>query len=102
MIIFTSVLPRAQYGDESAAAVDVSNFSIAKPTLTLATSAGDPSDPYVRLGVTGFSQPGDGTTNIQGRISSGSTSTDLPNHPAQYLKGDISASSSLKNFCSSF
>lgn len=93
---FTSVLPRAQYGDESAAAVDVSNFSIAKPTLTLATSAGDPSDPYVRLGVTGFSQPGDGTTNIQGRISSGSTSTDLPNHPAQYLKGDISASSSLK------
>lgn len=93
---FTSVLPRAQYGDESAAAVDVSNFSIAKPTLTLATSAGDPSDPYVRLGVTGFTQPGDGTTNIQGRISSGSSSTDLPNHPAQYLKGDISASSSLK------
>lgn len=93
---FTSVLPRAQYGDESAAAVDVSNFSIAKPTLTLATSADNPTDPYVRMGVTGFSQPGDGTTNIQGRISSGSTSSDLPIHPAQYLKGDISASSSLR------
>lgn len=93
---FTSVLPRAQYGDESAAAVDVSNFSIAKPTLTLATSAGEPTDSFVRLGVTGLTQPGDGTTNIQGRISSGSSSSDLPIHPTQYLKGDISASSSLK------
>lgn len=92
---FTSVLPRAQYGDESAAPVNVGDITINKPTATLATSA-TPSDTYVKLGVTGFSQPGDGTTNTIGRISSSSTGTDLPNHPLQSIKGDIYASSSLK------
>ena len=38
---FTSVLPRAQYGDESVASVDVGNITINKPVVTLATSAGD-------------------------------------------------------------
>ena len=93
---FTSVLPRAQYGDESVASVDVGNITINKPVVTLSTSAGDPTDAFVNLGASGFSQPGDGTTNIQGRISSGSSSTDLPIHPLQNLKGDINASSSLK------
>ena len=92
---FTSVLPRAQYGDESAASVNVGDITINKPTATLATSA-TPSDTYVKLGVTGFSQPGDGTTNTIGRISSSSTGTDLPNHPLQSIKGDIFASASLK------
>lgn len=92
---FTSVLPRAQYGDESAASVNVGDITINKPTATLATSA-TPDDTYVKLGVTGFSQPGDGTTNTIGRISSSSTGTDLPIHPLQSLKGDIFASASLK------
>lgn len=93
---FSSVLPRAQYGDESVVPVDVGNITINKPVVTLATSAGDPTDPYIKLGASNFSQPGDGTTNIQGRITSSSSSTDLPNHPLQNLKGDINASSSLK------
>ena len=93
---FTSVLPRAQYGDESATPVDVGNITINKPVVTLATSADDPTDTYVKLGAANFSQPGDGTTNIQGRITSSSSSTDLPIHPLQNLKGDITASSSLK------
>lgn len=93
---FTSVLPRAQYGDESVALVDVGNITINKPVVTLATSADDPTDPYVKLGAANFSQPGDGSTNIQGRITSSSSSTDLPIHPLQNLKGDIKASSSLK------
>ena len=93
---FTSVLPRAQYGDESAASVDVGNITINKPVVTLATSAGDPTDSYIKLGASSFSQPGDGSTNIQGRITSSSSSTDLPIYPLQNLKGDINASSSLK------
>lgn len=93
---FTSVLPRAQYGDESVAPVDVGNISINKPVVTLATSAGHPTDTYIKLGASNFSQPGDGTTNIQGRITSSSSSTDLPIYPLQNLKGDIIASSSLK------
>ena len=67
---FTSVLPRAQYGDESVASVDVGNITINKPVVTLATSAGDPTDPYIKLGASNFTQPGDGTTNIQGRMTS--------------------------------
>ena len=93
---FTSVLPRAQYGDESVAPVNVGNITIDKPVVTLASSAGDPSDPYIKLGASGFSLPGNGSTNIQGRITSSSSSTDLPIHPLQNLKGDIIASSSLK------
>jgi hypothetical protein len=93
---FTSVLPRAQYGDESVAPVDVGNITINKPVVTLATSAGDPTDPYIKLGAAQFSQPGDGTTNIQGRITSTSSSTDTPIYPLQNLKGDILASSSLR------
>lgn len=93
---FTSVLPRAQYGDESVVPVDVGKITINKPVVTLASSAGDPTDTYIKLGASSFSQPGDGTTNIQGRITSSSTSTDLPMHPLQNLKGDINASSSLK------
>lgn len=93
---FTSVLPRAQYGDESAAPVNVGNITINKPVVTLASSAGDPTDTYIKIGASSFSQPGDGTTNIQGRITSSSSSSDLPIHPLQNLKGDIIASSSLK------
>ena len=93
---FTSVLPRAQYGDESVASVDVGNITINKPVVTLSTSAGDPTDPFITLGASNFTQPGDGSTNIQGRMTSSSSSTDLPNHPLQNLKGDIIASSSLK------
>ena len=93
---FTSVLPRAQFGDESAAAVGLDNITIDKPVVTLSSSAGDPTDPYVRLGVANFAQPGDGSTNIQGRITSSADSSGLPIHPLQNLKGDISASSSLK------
>lgn len=93
---FTSVLPRAQYGDESVVPVDVGNITINKPVVTLATSAGDPTDSFIKLGASNFSQPGDGTTNIQGRITSSSSSTDLPIYPLQNLKGDINASSSLK------
>lgn len=93
---FTSVLPRAQYGDESVAPVEVGNITINKPVVTLATSADEPTDTYVKLGASSFSQSGDGTTNIQGRITSSSSSTDLPIHPLQNLKGDINASSSLK------
>ena len=93
---FTSVLPRAQYGDESAAPVNVGSITIDRPVVTLATSAGDPTDPYIKLGASSFTQPGDGTTNIQGRITSSSSSTDLPTHPLQNLKGDINASASLK------
>lgn len=93
---FTSVLPRAQYGDDSVAPVDVGNITINKPVVTLATSADTPTDSYIKLGASSFTQPGDGTTNIQGRMTSSSTSTDLPIHPLQNLKGDINASSSLK------
>ena len=93
---FTSVLPRAQYGDESAAMVDVGNITINKPVVTLATSVGTPSDSSIKLGVANFAQPGDGTTNIQGRITSSSSSSGLPTSPLQNLKGDINASSSLK------
>ena len=57
---------------------------------------GDPTDTFIKLGASSFSQPGDGTTNIQGRITSSSSSTDLPIHPLQNIKGDILASSSLK------
>lgn len=93
---FTSVLPRAQYGDESVATVDVGSVTIDRPVITLATSAGDPTDSFIKLGAANFSQPGDGTTNIQARITSSSSSTDLPIHPLQNLKGNINASSSLK------
>ena len=93
---FTSVLPRAQYGDESVAQVDVGNITINKPVVTLASSAGTPTDSFIELGASSFTQPGDGTTNIQGRITSSSSSTDLPIHPLQNLKGDITARSSLK------
>lgn len=93
---FTSVLPRAQYGDESVAPVNVSNITINKPVVTLSTSVGTPEDTYVKLGASSFTQPGDGTTNVQGRITSSSSSTDLPINPLQNLKGDITASSSLK------
>ena len=92
---FTAVLPRAQYGDESAVQVNVGDITINKPVATLATSV-TPSDTYVKLGATGFSQPGDGTTNTIGRLSSSSSATDLPNNPLQSIKGDITASSSLK------
>lgn len=93
---FTSVLPRAQYGDESVVPVDVGNITINKPVVTLATSAGEPTDTYIKLGASSFSQPGDGTTDIVGRVTSSSSSTDLPIYPLQNLKGDINASSSLK------
>lgn len=93
---FTSVLPRAQYGDDSVAPVDVGNITINKPVVTLATSADTPTDSFIKLGASSFTQPGDGTTNIQGRMTSSSSSTDLPIHPLQNLKGDIIASSSLK------
>ena len=93
---FTSVLPRAQYGDESVAPVNVGNITINKPFVTLGTAAGEPTDTYIKLGASSFSQPGDGTTNIVGHITSSSSSTDLPIYPLQNLKGDINASSSLK------
>lgn len=93
---FTSVLPRAQYGDESVAPVEVGNITINKPVVTLGTSAGEPTDSYVKLGASGFTQPGDGSTNIQARITSSASPTDLPINPLQNLKGDIIASSSLK------
>lgn len=93
---FTSVLPRAQYGDESVAPVDLGSVSVKDPSLVLATSAGTPSDPYVRLGVSGFGQVGDGSTNIKGNISTGSSSSDLPTHKVQSLTGVVSADSSLR------
>lgn len=93
---FTSVLPTAQYGDESVAPVNVSNITINKPVVTLASYSDSPTDSYVKLGASSFSQPGDGTTNTQGRITASSSSTDIPIYPLQNLKGDINASSSLK------
>ena len=93
---FNGVLPRAQYGDESVAPVNVGNISIDKPSLTLATHVGTPSSPYLKVGVTGFSQPGDGTTNVIGHITTSTSDTDLPISRVQNLTGDISGSSSLK------
>ena len=93
---FTSVLPRAQYGDESVAQVDVDNIIINKPSVTLATSVDAPTDTYVKLGAAGFSQPGDGSTDTIARMTSSSSGTDLPIYPLQSLKGDITARSSLK------
>ena len=93
---FTSVLPRAQYGDESASPVNVGNIVVNKPKVVLSTSVGTPSDTYLKLGAANFSQVGDGTTNIEGRITSSTSSTDLPISPLQSLKGDISASASVK------
>jgi hypothetical protein len=65
---FNGVLPRAQYGDESAASVDLSRISISNPTATLATSANPPSGNTLRLGISNITQPGDGTTNNVGKI----------------------------------
>lgn len=93
---FNGVLPRAQYSDESAATVDVGNISINNPRLTLATSAGTPSDPFLPVGVNSFSQAGDGTTNIQGKLTTASTSSGIPIQPVQNIKGNIDAKSSLK------
>jgi hypothetical protein len=93
---FNGVLPRAQYSDEGAATVDVSNISIKDPRLTLATSVGTPSGSHLPVGVTSFSQPGDGTANIEGNLSTASTSSGIPINPVQNIKGKISANSSLK------
>lgn len=93
---FNGVLPRAQYSDESAATVNVSNMSISDPRVTLATSAGVPTGSYLPVGATSFTQPGDGTTNMEGRLSTAATSSGIPIHPVQNIKGNISASSSLK------
>ena len=93
---FTSVLPRAQYGDESAVSVDSGNIVIDKPVATLGTDVTAPDDTNLKLGVTGFTQPGDGTSNVQARIASSATPTGLTNYPLQNIKGDITATSSFK------
>lgn len=92
---FTSVLPRAQYGDESIAQVNMGSVTIDKPIATLAETPESDST-YVKLGVTSFSQPGNGTTDTVGRISSSMTSGGIPNSPLKSISGDISASASLK------
>lgn len=92
----TGVLPRAQYGDESAATVDVGSVSIKDPRLTLATSVSDPAGNYLNVGVTSLTTLGDGTSTYQGKLSSGSTSTSIPINPVQNIRGDIDASSSLR------
>lgn len=93
---FTSVLPRAQFGDESAVEVSSGSVVIDKPIATLSSSVPMPEDTHLKLGVTGFSQPGDGTTNTIGRISSSATPTGITTYPLQNIKGDITASSSFK------
>lgn len=93
---FNGVLPRAQYGDESAASVDLSRISISNPTATLATSANPPSGNTLRLGISNITQPGDGTTNNVGKIASSQTESGITIHPLQSISGNISANSSLK------
>ncbi len=93
---FTSVLPRAQYGEESAVPVDSGNIVIDRPVVTLDTLVEAPSGTTLKLGVTGFTQPGDGTSNVQGRVATDATGTGLTNYPVQNLKGDITASASFK------
>lgn len=92
---FTSVLPRAQYGDESVVPVNAGDVTINKPIARLSDTPESDST-FVKLGVTGFSQPGDGTTDTVGRISSSMTSSGLPNSPLKSITGDISVSASLK------
>lgn len=92
----TGVLPRAQYGDESAATVDVSNISIKDPHLTLATSVSDPSGNFLNVGVSSLSPLGDGSSTLEGKLSSGSTSTGIPINPVQKITGNIDAGSFLK------
>lgn len=93
---FNGVLPRAQYGDESAASVKVSDISISNPSATLATSALPPSGNTLHLGLSNLSQVGDGSTNMKAKISSSQTDTGITIHPLQSITGDISANSSLK------
>lgn len=92
---FTSVLPRAQYGDESAAPVFADNIRINSPKAVLGTTP-EGSATFVNIGASKFSQLGDGTTDTAGRLSSGITSSGIPNYPLKAIVGDISATSSLK------
>lgn len=92
----TGVLPRAQYSDESAATVDVSNVSINNPRLTLATSVSDPSGTHLNVGVTSLTPVGDGSSTLEGKLSTGSTTTGIPINPVQNIKGNFDVSSSLK------
>lgn len=93
---FTSVLPRAQYGDDAAVSVNSGNMAIDNPVITLSTLVGTPTDNHLRLGLTGFGQPGDGTTNVEGHLASSSTPSNLTIYPVQNIKGDINANSSFK------
>lgn len=92
---FTSVLPRAQYGDESAAAVSVDDIRINSPKAVLGTSP-EGSATFVNIGASKFSQLGDGSSDTAGSLSSGVTSSGIPNYPLKAIVGDISATSSLK------
>lgn len=92
---FTSVLPRAQYGDESAAAVSVDDIRINSPKAVLGTSP-EGSATFVNIGASKFTQLGDGSSDTAGSLSSGVTSSGIPNYPLKAIVGDISATSSLK------